>query len=89
MLGWSFNGTSSGGLAGTFDTPLLLGVIGMLIILGIGAYKRAPLDLMATASVAFLSVLSGAYLPSWTFWIFIIGGGAVAALGLLKFFKIR
>lgn len=92
----SFNGTATdtAGLAGTFGSVEILGAAGILIMIIIGWKLKAPLDLIAVSSISMLAVLTNSavgasYLPEYIFWIFVLGGASIFALGLIKFIKYR
>jgi hypothetical protein len=94
--GTSFNGTSTpvAGVVGTFGSPEILGIAGIIIILVIGMKMKVSPDLLVVSCVTMLSILTNsligvALLPEWIMWIFILGGGVVFGLGLLKIIKNR
>jgi hypothetical protein len=89
--GMTFNGTASpvGGLPGTFGGADILGVVGLILIIVIGVKYKASPDLIALSVVTMLSILAGVYLPEWSFLLFIMAGGGVFTMGLLKFIRHR
>jgi hypothetical protein len=89
--GTSFNGTDTpvAGIVGTFGSPEILGIVGILIILIIGIKMKASPDLIIISVITMLEILSGVFLPEWIFWLFILGGGVIFGLGLLKLIKNR
>lgn len=91
--GTSFNGTSSpvGGVVGTFGTPEILGIAGIVIILVIGIVKKASPDLIMISTMTMLTVIASAFGTTfeWIQWLFVIGGGGIFGLGLIKIIKHR
>ena len=84
--GTQFNGTASpaAGVGGTFGTPLIMGIVLFAIVFFAGWKAGIPIDLMIIGSVAILEILAGVFLEDWILSLFIIGGGGMFGLGLLK-----
>lgn len=89
--GGSFNGTSSpvGGITGSFGNPAFLGLAAIIIMLIIGMKLKVSIDLIILSIITMIQIIAGVYFPEWIFWIFIIGGGGIFGLGLLKVLKNR
>jgi hypothetical protein len=89
--GMNFNGTANpvGGLPGTFGGADLLGIFGLILIIAIGIKYKATPDLLVLAVMTMLSLLSGTYLPEWSYLIFLMGGGVVFVMGLLNVIRHR
>jgi len=97
--GTSFNGTASpvSGITGVFGNPIILGIAGILLILIIGIVRKASPDLIIVsclsmiiiASSTTISTVGSNLLADWVFWLFILGGGIIFALGLLRIIKNR
>jgi hypothetical protein len=96
MGGIPFNGTAPpvAGLSGTFGSPEILGIAGILIIIIIGWKMKVSPDLLIVSTLTMLAIVTNsavgsALLPEWTYWLFILGGGVIFALGLIKIIKYR
>ncbi len=89
--GTGFNGTAPPvtGLGGTFGSPEILGIVGILIMIIIGMKMKVSIDLIVMSVLTMISILAGAFLPDWIFWIFILFGGGIFGLGLIKVIKNR
>lgn len=94
--GGTINGTATPvtGVVGTFGDPIILGLAGVIIMIIIGAKFKVSPDLLVLSIVTMLSIVTNsligsALLPEWIYWLFILGGGAVLGLGLIKFLKSR
>jgi hypothetical protein len=94
--GGTINGTAPpvAGVVGTFGSPEILGLAGIIIIIIIGAKFKVSPDLLVLSILTMLSIVTNslvgsALLPEWIYLLFILGGGAVLGLGLIKFLKSR
>lgn len=97
--GTNFNGTSPpvAGAVGTFGDPIILGAVGILLVLIICIVRKASLDLTIVSCLSMVIIASsttisnaGANLLSdWIFWLFILGGGIIFGLGMIKVIKHR
>ena len=96
ITGIPFNGTAPpvAGIAGTFGSPEILGIAGIIIILIIGIRMKVSPDLLIVSTITMLAIVTNsavgvALLPDWIYWLFILGGAAIFALGFIKFIKYR
>lgn len=96
MGGIPFNGTAPpvAGIGGTFGDPLILGIAGIVIIIIIGIKMKVSPDLLVVSTVTMAAIVTdssvgSALLPSWIYWLFVMGGLVVFGLGLIKVIKYR
>lgn len=92
----SFNNTTPEvqGVTGTFGGGEILGIAAILIMIALGMKMKVSADLLAVSTISMLAVVTNsavgaAVLPDFVFWLFVLGGASVFAMGLIKFIKYR
>lgn len=86
---WNNTAPPVAGLQGWLGATELIGLFGLGLILFICWKRKVSFDLMLLSTITMLEILIASWMPEYILWLFIIGGGAVFGMGLIRFIRRR
>jgi len=68
------------GFGELFGDPMILGILGLFVILGIGFTLKVEIDTLVLSGITMLFIIAGVLLPEWLFWLTLLPIGIYAGI---------